>query len=315
MNPIFRPILITSALAALLAAQNVTLDILPITASPLDDTELNTAGAVEVYTAADIEKAHVQSLYEFINLQTSLFALPAFGNPMAQKLDLHGYGIENGYQNIVITLNGRRLNNIDMLPQLLSAIAPDNVARLEIIKGGGIVLAGDGANAGVINIVTKNDDSKSLTLYGGTYDTYDAAFHVGHSDELMRISASGEAYRNGGTRHIDAAQNRDKQALGSGAVDLTLTPTDTLELSLGTATSRSDAFYGASLTQSEYDDNPAQPGSGAAAEQRYDTNIYSAGILFGPSDALALSLDGTIEQKKSDYAVPAWFYENIANYD
>jgi len=307
--------LLSSVLCAALTAQDITLEALTISASPLDDTELNTAGAVEVYTAEQIEKAHVQSLYEFISLQTSLFALPAYGNPLAQKLDLHGYGIDNGYQNIVVTLNGRRLNNIDMVPQLLSAIAPETIERLEIVKGGGIVLGGDGANAGAINIVTKTGNGDSVRFYGGTYTTYDGAFRVGHSDNLVTFSASGETYRNGGTRHIDAAQDRDKQALNNGTFDLALTPTAALELRLGIALSRADASYGGALSLQQYEDNPAQPGNGSAAQQQYDTNAYSGGISFAPTSALTLTLDGTIEQKKSDYTVPSWFYESIAHYD
>ena len=305
-----------STLSAALSAREVTLEALTVTSTPLHDTELNAPGAVEVYTAEEIETSHVQSLYEFINQQTSVIAMPSFGNPMAQKLDLHGYGIENGYQNIVITLNGRRLNNIDMVPQLLSAIAPSDIERLEIIKGGGIVLGGDGANAGMINIVTKNDDAKSVTLYGGPYNTYDGAFRMGYSSDLMSVSVSGEAYHTDGTRHIDAAQDRDKQQLVNGSFALTLTPNDMTEVRLGAQSSRIDAGYGSALTQSEYEQNPAQPGAfPAPAYQQYDTDALSAGITLAPTQRLSFNLDASVEKKKSDYNVPAYSYQSIASYD
>jgi len=81
--------------------------------------------------------------------------MPTFGSPFTQKLDMRGYGIGNGYQNIVIRVNGRKLNNVDMVPQLLSSISPNQIEKIEIIKSSGIVEGGDGANAGVINIITK----------------------------------------------------------------------------------------------------------------------------------------------------------------
>ena len=57
----------------------------------------------------DIEKAHVQNVYEFLNQQTSIIAIPSYGNPFSQKLDIHGYGVD-GYQNIIIRVNGRKIN-------------------------------------------------------------------------------------------------------------------------------------------------------------------------------------------------------------
>lgn len=304
------------SLSGILYAQSIELDALDITSTPLQDTELTAADAVEVYTADDIEAAHVRSVYDFINRRTSLFSMPSFGNPMAQKIDLHGYGIENGYQNIVITLNGRRLNNIDMVPQLLSAIAPADIERLEIIKSGGIVLGGDGANAGVINIVTKNDATKSLTLYGGLYHTYGGAFRLGHSDESLSVSASGEAHRTAGTRHIDAEQNRDSQRITNGNFRLSVTPNDDLELHAGAALSRNDVHYGGPMTQEEYDQNPAQPGSGygfgpAPSHQRYDTEAYDAGIRYDLNAHWTARLDTFIEKKTSNYLT----YDSIFHYD
>ena len=310
-----------SALAGTLSASSVTLEALTVTSTPLGNTELDAPDSVEVYTAEEIEQAHVQSLYEFITLQTSVIAMPSYGNPMAQKLDLHGYGIENGYQNIVVTVNGRRLNNIDMIPQLLSSVAPADIERLEIIKSGGVVLGGDGANAGVINIVTRNDSTKEVSFYGGVYNTYDAAFRVGHRDELLTVSASGEAYHTAGTRHIDAQQNRDEQKLANGTFDLSVTPTDALELRLGAQSFRTDVSYGGPMTQSEYEENPAQQGTktdyygdivpSTPSKQKYDSDAYSAGITYDVNDRWSLNLDGYLEKKKSNYIT----YYSVANYD
>ncbi|MEZ4694112.1 MAG: TonB-dependent receptor plug domain-containing protein [Aliarcobacter sp.] len=46
------------------------------------------------------------------------------------------------------------MNNIDSAPQLLSSIPIDSIEKIEILKGTGSVQFGDGANAGVINIIT-----------------------------------------------------------------------------------------------------------------------------------------------------------------
>ena len=93
--------------------------------------------ASEIYTSRDIKNSHSKNLYDFLNTYTSVNTLPSYGNPFIQKIDLRGYGLANGYQNIVISLNGRRLNNIDMTPQLLSSIPIEKIERIEIIKGSG----------------------------------------------------------------------------------------------------------------------------------------------------------------------------------
>src|SRR4030066_275659 len=72
--------------------------------------------------AQRIEQSGAPTLYDYFAQHTSLQVLPSYGNKASPKIDMRGYGIGDGYQNIVVTLDGRRLNNIDMGPQLLGAI-------------------------------------------------------------------------------------------------------------------------------------------------------------------------------------------------
>jgi iron complex outermembrane receptor protein len=298
--------------SALFAQSAITLEPLTVTSTPLQNTELNAPEAVEVYTQEEIEKAHVQTLYEFLDQQTSLITMPSYGNPLAQKLDLHGYGIGDGYQNIVVTLNGRRMNNIDAVPQLLSSIPPSSVERVEIIKSSGIVTGGDGANAGVINITTKQSDAKEFTLYGGTYGTYSGSFYAGHTSETLSISGSGEGYRNGGARHINAEQDRDEQKMANGRFDISYTPVDAFELRLGAQFTRTDVIYGGPMTKDEYEENPSQPGSAGfgATQQKYDSDALNAGASYAFADAWSLRADLFHEKKKSNFVT----YDSVADY-
>ncbi|MGB5966445.1 MAG: TonB-dependent receptor [Sulfurimonadaceae bacterium] len=294
------------------AASTVVLEPLTVSSTAIKTDELKSTDAVEVYTAEDIDKAHVQNVYEFLNQQTSVIAMPSYGNPFTQKLDMHGYGIGDGYQNIVITINGRRMNNIDMVPQLLSSISPASIEKIEIIKSSGIVTGGDGANAGVINITTKKNNDKELTLYGGTYGTADGSFYVGHSDEKLSISASGEAQKNDGVRYIDNNGNKDKNKLATGTFDVAYTPIEELELRLGASFARTDVIYAGFLTEEEYTDDPTQAGNTnwGATHQKYDTDVLNAGIGYYINEQLSLNIDGYLENKKSNYIT----YSSIADY-
>ena len=50
-----------------------------------------------------------------------------------------GLWSESGYQNVVISVDGQRLNNIDMSRQLIGSIDINSIERIEIAKGTGSV--------------------------------------------------------------------------------------------------------------------------------------------------------------------------------
>lgn len=296
-------------------ANEVALEPLTVMSTMISSSELNAPEPVEIYTQKDIEKAHVQTVYEFLTQQTSVMAMPSFGNTVTQRLDMRGYGVSNGYENIVVSVNGRRMNNIDGVPQLLSSIPPGSVERIEIIKSSGIVSGGDGANAGLINITTKKNNDKEIGFYGGTYGTFEGSFYAGHSDDRLSLSVQGEAYRTNGARHIDLEQNRDEQQLANGRFDAAYMPINSLELRVGAHFTRTDVWYGGPMTLQEYNDNPAQPGSGygfgpAPTRQKYDSNAISAGLGYDISGQWSLDVDGAREKKKSTYVT----YNSVANY-
>ena len=313
-NAIKLSLISVALLSSLHAEQTVKLESLTISSTAIETDELRSTDAVEVYTQKDIEKAHVQNIYEFLNAQTSVITMPSYGNPFTQRLDFHGYGIGNGYQNIAVTINGRKMNNIDMVPQLLSSIAPSSIKKIEIIKSSGIVTGGDGANAGVINITTKKNNDKEVSFYAGTHGTIDGSFYAGHKDEKLAISATGEAQKSDGTRDIGTYGDKDKNSQTTGSINLEYTPIEEVQLRLGAAFSRADVIYAGKLTKEQYEDDPTQQGTSSAKQQKYDTNILSAGFSYYFNDNLYLDVDGNSESKKSSYDNLGSAYESTANY-
>ncbi len=298
-----KKVLLSLLASSVLVAQNIELEHLSIVSTAIKTDELKSTDAVEIYTAEDIQRAHVQNIYEFLNQQTSVTAMPSYGNSYAQKIDFRGYGIEGGYQNILITVNGRKINNIDMVPQLLSSISPDSIQRLEIIKSSGIVKGGDGANAGVINIITKNSNAKEITIYGGTHGVADGSFYLGHSEEKLSINASGEAQRGDGSRYINSNGDKDESSLKTGSLNIAYNPIDALELRTGVSFARTDITYASFLTLDEYNNDTKSAGAfnWGAANQKYDTDALNLGFSYHLSDKLSINIDGTKEKKKSLY--------------
>lgn len=319
-NSIRLSLLSVALLSQLNAAETITLKPIAITSTAIATDELKSTDAVEVYTQKDIEKAHVQNVYEFLNKESSVFATSGYGNPFLQKIDMHGYGVGDGYQNIVVTINGRKMNNVDMVPQLLSSISPSTIKKIEIIKSSGIVVGGDGANAGVINITTKESNDKEVSFYMGNYGLADGSFYFGHHDDKLSINASGEAQKSDGIRNIDANGNKDANKFSTGTFNLTYTPIGSLELRLGASATRTDVIYAGTMTKDEYKDNPKQQGTvdygfgpnpSTATHQKYDSNVLSAGASYFLNDNISFYVDASNEKKKSNYIT----YNSIYTYN
>jgi len=308
-----KKILLSLLASTILVAQDIELKPLQITSTAIQTDELKSTDAVEIYMSEDIQKAHVQNLYEFLNQQTSVIAMPSYGNPFSQKLDMRGYGIEDGYQNIIVTLDGRKINNIDMIAPLLGSISTSCIEKIEIIKSGGIVIGGDGANAGVINITTKKNNDKELSIYGGSYKTLGGAFYLGHGDEKLSLSASGEAQKSDGIRHINSSTERDEKKLSTVAFNAAYLPIDKVELRAGAATAQVDVIYASYLTLDEYNEDVKQAGATnwGATEQKFDTDAINAGVSYYANQKLSLHADARHEEKRSTYIT----YSSIADYD
>lgn len=301
-------LILVALISQLQAGKTVELQALTVTSTAIKTDELKSTDAVEVYTSEDVEKAHVQNVYEFLNTQTSVISMPSYGNPFAQKLDFHGYGIGDGYQNIVITINGRKINNMDMVAPLLNSIAPSSIKTIEIIKSSGIVTAGDGANAGVINITTKKNNDKEVTFYGGTYGAFDGSFYLGHSDEKLSLSASGEAQKNDGIRDVGNSDNKDENKLSTGTLNIAYSPTEKVELRTAASFTRTDVIYAGPMSQDEYESTPSQSGTNVDSfpqgstysHQLFDTDVLSIGGTYYINNALSLNMDASREKKKTD---------------
>jgi iron complex outermembrane receptor protein len=295
--------LILVALVSSLYADKTKVELMPLTieSTALQTDELKSTDSVEVYTQDDIEKAHVQNVYEFLNTQTSVTTMPSYGNPFSQKIDMHGYGIGDGYQNIVIRVNGRKINNIDMVAPMLSGISPSSISRIEIIKSSGIVTGGDGANAGVINITTKKNNDKSITAYAGTYHTADGSIYLGHSDETITASMSAEVQTNGGIRYLNDYNNdKDESGLRTASFDVAYTPISEIELRFNGGFTNTDLDYAGSLNIYDYAKDATSAGS-SNTSQDYDTDNIGIGVSYFINNELSINLDAAVENKDSDF--------------
>ena len=111
------------------------------------------------------------------------------------SIDMRGFG-EASKSNVLILVNGNRLNEIDMANISFSHIPITSIERIEIVRGGSAAtIYGSGAVGGSINVITKNDiieDTVNLSI--GSYNARKIDFNTGSKiDENSAISFSASA--------------------------------------------------------------------------------------------------------------------------
>ncbi len=271
-----------SLVASFLIATNLysnetKLETVTISANPIETDEKKATFATEIYTKKDIEQSKSKDIYDFLASQTSVNVMPNFGNKFSQSLDIRGYGIENGYQNIAVVVNGRRLNNIDMVPQLLSSIPLESIEKIEILKGSGSVKYGDGANAGVISITTDKKNSNYLKAYLGNNTSKDGAASFGYGNEYIIANAYVDYNSTDGSIK-DNRGNSDENNIRNMNFSVVFTPIEELELSLSRTYSNMTTNYARPISLKQYNEDPNR--TSGFNKQYFSSYVTTAGARY-----------------------------------
>ncbi|MDR6132202.1 TonB-dependent receptor plug domain-containing protein [Chryseobacterium sp. SORGH_AS_1175] len=116
---------------------------------------------VEVIDAQQIKNMAVTNVAEVLNQSLNIQITPDTnsGNSTANILGLGGQYVKILIDNIPVVGDTGLGSNID-----LTKLSLTNIERIEIVKGSMGVEYGNGALAGVINIITKKSSSKKLSI-------------------------------------------------------------------------------------------------------------------------------------------------------
>ena len=283
---------------------------------PLADVDAPFAS--EVHTRSMIEQSGAASLYDYLAQHTSVQVLPSYGNKFTPKIDMRGYGIGDGYQNIVVSLDGRRLNNIDGVPQLIGAIPLADIDRIEITKGSGSVMFGDGATAGSIQIYTRPHQGVSFAASAGSHGAVTGTATAGLRTEKIRLSASADYSGLDGYSATDPSGHTDESRSRTLRGSLAFHPHERVEIDIDAGSSRIDARYPSPLTLAQFTADPAQVGSNpwvmpanAYSHQKFESDTWRIQTKLDLSQAWTLMASHSQEDKLSNFV--SWNSES--NYD
>jgi iron complex outermembrane receptor protein len=234
----------------------IFLEPIKVKAAKIETTDTKATYASEIYTYEDILKSGATTIYDFLGQNTSLTVVPSSGNQLNQIIEMRGFGLNQGYRSLVITVDGRRLNNIDLSPQNLSSVPLGNIERIEITKGSGSVIYGDSAMAGTIQIYTRNATQTNITGTVGNYGRYTTSINTGASLNKFEISAFADTYEQAGFSDKDPSGKRIEGSRYYYKAKLKYKPTNTKKFFIELENAGSDIRYQNAMTLGVFDQNP-----------------------------------------------------------
>jgi iron complex outermembrane recepter protein len=284
-------------------AEDLELDSVSVKSSGFERKESQTTYASEIHTAKQIAASGASTLFDYLAQQSSLNISSNFGSKATPSINLRGYGSENGYQNVVITVDGQRLNNIDMSPQLLVGIPLANIERIEISKGSGSVLYGDGATAGSIQIYTKSRNGASVMTSAGNYGQRNHAISAGFSSEHIDLSASASHDSHDGFSAKDRTGHRDAYDSNTQQVKLRIKPTEQLAVYAQGSSTKNDLRYPNPMSKAQFEDNPSQNGRPATSytHQELNSDQWQIGLDYQINTDSSIEITHFREDKASIY--------------
>ncbi|WP_432382641.1 TonB-dependent receptor [Duganella sp. P38] len=208
-----------------------------------------------IISADEIRRAGVSDVNAAIRKIGGVYGRQSLDGSPDFSLDLRGFGT-NSSQNMVVVVDGVRRSENELLNPVLSAIPIDSVERIEILRGGASVLYGDGATAGVINIVTRRpgqySSRGSVFVEGGQFNAGELRVSGAQAWDGFAADAS-----IGHQRTDNYRDNNDfKQTQFSGGAQWYANQFDRAGFRYEGA--RQDTRLAGSLNEAQYNANPRQ---------------------------------------------------------
>ena len=206
---------LAAGLATAAETPPVALEPVVVTATRFKDRYDDKPVNVTVITAEDMQRSAAKTVPDLLAEQAGLNIHDFFGNNAATTtIDLRGFGI-SGTQNTLILIDGRRAADLDLSGVQWSALPMAAIERIEIVRGSGAVLYGDGATSGVINIITRSPLAQptgaNLGIRAGSYGMKELNASANYAGERIGFNLTASNFESDGYRVNN--HNRQSNAL------------------------------------------------------------------------------------------------------
>lgn len=171
----------------------------PMVVTRATSLETPAAASTRVIDRDEIERSAASSLIEVLNGKAGIQIRDTLGDGNHASISLRGFG-DNAVNNVLVLVDGRRLNNPSLSGPDLNSVPLANIERIEILRGAGTVLYGDQAVGGVVNIITRRPTGNEAYIES-TQGSHDLEAYRGHVYQALGDGLS--AYVSGETRNTD----------------------------------------------------------------------------------------------------------------
>lgn len=179
-----------------------------VSATRFEQIDSRLPANITVISAQDIRQSPASNLPDLLKTQAGIGVSALYGGfGIDASVDLRGFGPATASLNTLILLDGQRLNPAAMESVNWSLIPLNNIERIEIMRGSGTVLYGDGASGGVVNIITKKatGTQQNITLGTGSNGLLTADAQLSARGESAHINLAGHFADTNGWRQNSAA--------------------------------------------------------------------------------------------------------------
>lgn len=269
-----------------------------VTGAGADETVRHMPKNITVITREDIKQAPSNNVVDLLARESGVNLRSFFGHDKHGGVDIRGMG-DTFVSNVLVLVDGVRLNPPDMAGPDLSSIPLDQIERIEIMRGAGSVVYGDGAVGGVVNIITKKGDSEpefqAMASYG-SYETSNLRAGYGGRKGKFKFNLSGSYYDSKGYRDNGSLRKND------GSVYLGVDVSDKLKVYASAAAHYDEYGLPGPVSKEEARDrnkrettrNPDD--SGETRDQR-----YKAGFELNFTDFGNVKVDAGFRNRENEY--------------
>lgn len=201
-----------------LAAEPYVAEPLVVTSGRLAEPQAQATAATTVFKRDDIERLQVSSVTELLERVPGLSVVRTGGAGSQTGVFLRG----TSTAQTLVLVDGQRIAAASSGTSSLEFLAPEQIERIEVVRGARSALYGSDAIGGVIQIFTRQGDGQGLKPYArlaaGSDSTYQRSlglsggdkrtrFHLGSAlDETAGIDATRDSF--GANGDDDAYHNR-----------------------------------------------------------------------------------------------------------
>lgn len=283
-----------------------------VTASKFEEELQTVPSFVTLITQQDIKESGATTVNEAIMHLGGVMGRPSLYGGNEYSLDLGGFG-DAASSNMVIVIDGVPYKQGDASEIRLSSLAIGQVQRIEIQRGASTVLYGEGAIAGVINIMTDasaytnvKQNSASASFGVGSKNTKEGGVNAIYVNEGLRLNFAGLDRSSDGFRQN--SKSTDKNA-SFGAQFIS----DTTRLGATFTNNKEFANTPGGLTVGQFNSDPSMAQPDSLDHKTWIHSVSENKGLFAEVELGGAMLRADVKQRLRDYSALAVQYGSPVN--